>query len=143
MPFGRWYPWVALGLLLPAAGCESDPGPLTTVVGRVFYKGAPLKRGTIVFSPDEKRGGRGDLARAEIQPDGGYRLRTGDQDGVAEGWYRVTVVAVEAVDGPAGDSDFAVYRSLVPLKYRDPDLSGLDFQVKAGANNTADFHLAD
>jgi len=29
----------------------------------------------------------------------------------------------------------------VPLKYRDPDLSGLDYQVEPGRDNHIDFHL--
>jgi hypothetical protein len=122
-------------------GCGSDPDSLTPVGGKIYFKGTPLKHGSIVFSPDERRGGRGEMARAEIQPDGSFRLKTGDRDGAAAGWHRVTIVAVEEVIDPSGQLDLTEHRSLVPLKYRDPDLSGLDYQVEPGKDNHIDFHL--
>src|SRR6266851_8212215 len=93
MPFGRFSCWMACFVVL-TLGCGSDPDSPTPVRGKVYFKGTPLKRGTIVFSPDERRGGRGDLARAEIQPDGSFSLKTGDREGAVAGWHRVTIVAV-------------------------------------------------
>jgi hypothetical protein len=140
MPFGRFSCWMAF-LVVLNLGCGSDPDSRTPVSGKVFFKGAPLKRGTIVFSPDERRGGRGELARAEIQPDGSFSLKTGDREGAVAGWHRVTIVAVEVMVDPGGELDFTEHRSLVPLKYRDPELSGLDYQVEPGKENHIDFHL--
>jgi hypothetical protein len=110
------------------------------VQGTVFFRGAPLSQGTIVFTPDASRGSSGPLARSEIFANGSYDLRTGDKPGALVGWYRVTVVAVEnpvtlAVGG------FAVPRSLVPEKYRDPELSGLECEVRAGQANRVNFNL--
>jgi hypothetical protein len=42
------------GLVL--AGCSNKPTTLNPVNGKVFYKGAPLTTGLIVFSPDTSRG---------------------------------------------------------------------------------------
>jgi hypothetical protein len=140
MHLGRVSCWLACGVLL-ALGCGSDPETLTPVRGKVYFKGEPLTRGTIVFSPDVRRGGRGDLASAEIQPDGSFSLKTGDREGAVAGWHRVTVVAVEEIHDPAGELDFIEHRSLAPPKYRDPDLSGLDYQVEPGKENRIDFHL--
>jgi hypothetical protein len=126
-------------LLLAAAGCGSRPQGLPAVRGRVFYHKMPLSGGTIVFAPDADRGGSGPLARADIQPDGSYTLKTGDTPGAAPGWYRITVVALQAESG--GPTSFAAPRSLLPPRYRDPDLSGLSCQVQEGQENTCDFNL--
>jgi hypothetical protein len=130
----------AAGLLvLAVSGCGSRPERLPAVRGRVFYNRLPLPGGTIVFSPDPDRGGSGPLARATIEPDGSYVLTTEDRPGAAPGWYRVTVVALQPA--PAGQPLPGPPRSLLPPRYRDPDLSGLSFQVQDGQENTCDFNL--
>jgi hypothetical protein len=118
------------------AGCGRPAAPtLCPVAGKVTYQGRPVPTGTIVFTPNSEHGTDGELARAEIQPDGSYRLKCGEQFGTAPGTYRVTVIAVE--EAPAG---FAPH-SLVPPKYRDPELSGLSCEVAAGRENTIHFNL--
>src|SRR4051812_38651422 len=95
---------LAATLALPLlAGCGGG-GKLASVRGKFSYKNAPLPAGTIVFSPDENRGNTGPLARADIQPDGSYSLRTGEAPGAAAGWYRVTVVALEAAPSAPADA---------------------------------------
>jgi len=130
-----------LGLLLLAAGCDSGEGSLAPVRGTVFYGGVPLRRGTIVFTPDALRGSDGSLARADIQADGTYCLQTGDTHGAPIGWHRVTIVALEDAPAPAAEHSFVIPRSLVPDKYGDPELSGLTCEIKAGQENVIDFHL--
>jgi hypothetical protein len=120
-------------LLLLAAGCGGATDEETVEVqGRVFYRGKPLAGGTIVFVPDESRGGAGPLARSEVGPDGRYRLRSGDRPGAVPGWHRITVAAA----GAPG----AASRALPP-RYSDPELSGQCHEVKAGQQNTIDLHL--
>lgn len=135
--------WTALaaGLLVVATGC----GKLTTssmapVRGKVSYKGKPLTMGTIVFAPDALKGSTGPLAHATIQTDGSYALQSGDTFGAVVGWHRVTVSAVEVSPVAPGER-FMVPRSLVPEKYRDPELSGLACEVKAGQENPINFNL--
>src|SRR5947209_2996218 len=99
-------------LLGLATGCGDDPVRLTSVRGRVFYLHEPLRGGTIVFTPDEDRGGKGPSASAEIQADGTFHLATDKEAGAVSGWHRVTILA-NAPDGRA-----------LPPKYRDPELSG-------------------
>jgi hypothetical protein len=129
------------GLGLALAGCTAPQESFAPVHGQVFAKGVPLPGGTIVFTPDPSRGGSGPSARAEIQPDGRYVLRTGNEYGAVPGWHRVTVVAV-LPPGPASPGQrFSHPRSLLPVKYRDPELSDLHGEVKAGEDNTLDFNL--
>ena len=132
------------GLALPAAllgGCGQDEAAPASVHGRVYYQGAPLTGGTIVFTPDADKGGSGPLARGEIRADGSYTLVCEGKPGAAPGWHRVTIVSVQgAAEKPVGTA-FADVRSLLPRKYAAPDLSGLEEFVKAGEDNAIDFHL--
>ncbi len=126
---------------LAAAGCGPDDAAPAPVRGHVFYKGAPLAGGSIVFAPDADRGGRGPLARGDIRPDGTYTLRADGRPGAAPGWHRVSIVAVVApAPKPAGTA-LSDVRSLLPRKYASPDLSGLEAQVRPGEDNVIDFHL--
>jgi hypothetical protein len=125
----RWKRWCAL-LLVLGAGCGSRETERTPVSGQVLYRGRPLAGGTIVFTPDPERGGRGPLAAGEIDAEGRYTLRTGGQPGAVPGWHRVTVAAA------GGDS-------ALPRRYRDPDRSDLSRQVRAGQTNVIDLQLAD
>jgi hypothetical protein len=119
-------------LLLLAVGCGGSTDERAEVLGRVFYRGKPVEGGTVVFAPDASRGGSGPLASAEIQPDGRYRLTTGDKSGAVPCWHRVTI----APAGPAGTATPAL-----PPRYRDPDLSGQCHEVKPGRENTIDLNL--
>jgi hypothetical protein len=133
--------FLAWAFLLLALGCDSGSSSYVPVTGKVTFKGAALHSGTIVFSPDVQRGCGGLPARAEIQPDGSFTLSTGDQPGSSPGWHRVTIVALEPPAAlPAGEA-FAIPHSLLPEKYRDPELSGLACEVRSGDDNHIDFNL--
>jgi hypothetical protein len=118
-------------LLLAAVGC-GRPVKLAPVSGRVSYRGRPLAGGTIVFTPDPERGGRGPQAWAEIDSEGRYRLCTAGEPGAVPGWHRITV----APPHPRPEGAAAP-----PPHYRDPDLSGQRFEVKPDQPNTFDLPL--
>jgi hypothetical protein len=123
----------AATVLLVLVACGSGTPKLVPVRGKVFYQGAPLHGGSIVFTPDAERGGSGPLAHAEIQADGSYTLRTDHSPGAVPGWHRVSVMAVQA--------EGARHRLLLPRRYSDPEMSGLRHQVKPDRANTIDIHL--
>lgn len=123
------------------AGCRPGPAPLTPVQGKVTYKGVPVTRGTIVFTPDSSRGGDGKIAVAKIDADGTYSLKTGDAPGASPGSYRVTLVSLASSDAPGASERFKAPLSLLPEKYCDPELSELRAQVKGGKTNVLDFEL--
>jgi hypothetical protein len=134
-----WWEAFSLWLLL-VAGCDSGGDSLIAVRGRVAYHGTALTAGTIVFTPDTQRGAAGPIARGDIQADGSYQVWTDEKPGAAAGFYRVTVLAVESSGfGPTDTT--RVPRSLLPDKYRDPELSGLACEVKASQENHIDFDL--
>src|SRR5262245_31583781 len=128
---------VGLLLALAVLGCGRDD-KLTPVRGQVFYHGLPLAGGTIVFTPDAERGGRGPLACGEIDAEGRYTLHTGDQPGAVSGWHRITVAPVTP---PAQTASTGGTPVPLPRKYSDPEQSGLLREIKAGVVAEQDFHL--
>ncbi len=119
------------------AGCSKTSTTLNPVTGKVLYKGVPLHGGLIVFSPDTSRGENGKIAISKIKEDGSYTLNTGDAPGVTAGWYRVTIGSLStsstSFDTPAV--------SLLPDKYRNPQESQLQCEVKSNRDNHLDFNL--
>ena len=132
----RIFCFVMLGATL-LTGCPQRPTTLTHVSGKVLYRGAYLQGGVIVFTPDTSKGESGKIAFGKIQSDGTYTLHTSDAAGAAAGWYRVTV----AVLAGATSSHDTPPISLVPEKYRDPQLSLLQCEVKSNRDNHLDFNL--
>jgi hypothetical protein len=123
-------------LILGVAGCGHDSAPLAAVRGTIAYRGAALRCGTVVFTPDPERGTTGPSACAEVQSDGSFVLRTDQALGAVPGWHRVTVLVLASVPAPA-----AAPCRLLPEKYCDPELSGLTCEVKAGQENTIHLNL--
>ncbi len=142
MRISSWlYGAATAALLLLGAGCSSPDTPeLAPVRGKVSYHGKPLPTGTIVFAPDSQRGNAGPLARAVIQADGSYQLKSGTLAGAVPGWHRVTVAAIVETPQPTGTS-LVNPRTLLPERYRDPELSGLSCEVHVGKENTINFNL--
>ena len=126
--------WIGMRRLfaLFAAGCGESKPPLSPVRGAVFFHGAPLAGGIIVFTPDSEHGNRGPQACARIGDDGAFVLSTGADPGAVAGWHRVTFKAT------AGN---ASAETLLPPRYCDPDQSGQACEVKAAQGNDIDFHL--
>ena len=123
---------------LAVFGCGQDD-ERTPVHGRVFYRGQPLSGGTIVFTPDLERGGRGPLACGEIDAEGRYSLRTGDKLGAVSGWHRVTIAPPSLAVAPG--QPIPPPSIDLPRKYRDPEQSGLLREVQPGKTGEQDFHL--
>lgn len=132
---------LALLVCLPVlGGCGGGAAPLQPVSGKVSFRKMAVQTGVIVFIPDAARGNNGPLAVAEIRADGTYNLKTGEATGAAPGWYRVTIASVSTFATPAAAQSFRIPQSLLPEKYRDPELSQLACEVKAKAN-VIDFDL--
>ena len=76
------------------------------------------------------------MAQGEIHPDGTYVLQTDGAPGATPGWHRVSVVAFGESEAPDG-----LRRSLLPARYRDPEQSGLHFEIKPGQDNEINLNL--
>ena len=129
------------GGLMAIAGCGSKQPGKITVNGRVLYRGAPLRGGAIVFAPDVDRGNSGSFAKGAIHDDGTFSLSPDDAQGVAAGWYRVAIAAQ-----PSAESAIATVANPYPgppSRYRNPQLSGLNGEIRHGVDNFFEFQLED
>lgn len=125
-------------LLMGLSGCGGDQLQTAPVHGSVTLGGTPLDRGTIVFTPS-----RGRVAHGKIGADGGFSLSTyGTEDGAIVGAHKIAVFDVPQRD-PGGRIDFdrPPHRNPIPEVYRNPDQSGLTFEVESGVENVAKFEL--
>jgi hypothetical protein len=118
--------------LLFVIGCGDR---LSSVTGRISYKGKPLSAGTVTFvSPT------GPAATGEIGKDGSYKLLTpGKGGGAIPGSYNVAFRSL----APVNPNDHSPDRRLtltIPEKYMNHRISGVRAEVKEGAN-VIDFDL--
>jgi hypothetical protein len=126
--------------LFALSGCGDRPKPDTSVRGQVLYRGDPVAGGLIVFSPNPDRGSDGPIAIGTIGEDGSFTLTRTDGRPVPPGWYRVAVAPkAGTVEGPTPERPYPG----VPARYRNPALSGLEREVKAGTENRFHFDLDD
>jgi hypothetical protein len=114
-----------LCLLAALAGCSGQHD--ASVSGRVTLGGEPLDRGTVTFHPE----GNGPTAYAAIQPSGEYQLKTGAEEGIPSGEYRVTVVATTP---PPKEGPERPGTMITPPQYADPNQSGFRFTIEPGRN---------
>src|SRR5262245_54577970 len=99
----RWHSVAPMTLLTLALGCspsnrlQSEPPTLCQVTGKVTFRdGKPFTAGKVVFhylGEDEKY-----ILEAAIEPDGAYRIKYGQAEGVPPGRYRVLVVPTPPAD---------------------------------------------
>jgi hypothetical protein len=132
--------------LMVLLGCGDDTGLAKRypVTGTVTYKGEPVKKGIITFTPDQTDGRS---ATGTIE-DGTLTLTTmADRDGALPGSYKVSITAREAdftqvvanaKGGPAKQKDVALANKeakyLIPAKYGSIQTSGLAAKVEERAN---------
>jgi hypothetical protein len=115
----------ALLLLLGAVGCGARPYPVRGTV--TLEDGTPVTSGMVSFETKDVE--KPITARGEIKPDGSYELGTYKPgDGALPGVYRVTVTPL------AQNPDLPVPKPAYDARYTSFDTSGLEFEVKAAAN---------
>jgi hypothetical protein len=133
-----------LGLMLGCLGC----GKTATVSGTVKFKDKPLSVGTVIFHCQD-----GIVLRAPIDNKGTYSLAA-----VPLGPVQITVVTPRTRRLNMSTEGAPVFKDLkqadkeepevsteenaIPLKYRDPETSGLSFTVEAGSQ-TKDIELVE
>jgi hypothetical protein len=119
------------GILLLAmlAGCGG--GQESTVTGTVTFDGQPLTTGAVTFHPLSE----GPLAIGQIDAAGAYSLSTGNEEGLAAGDYRVTVVATGPMPEPTPQNPEPLPELLIPAKYGASETAGLQFTVRPGSNH--------
>jgi len=128
-------------------GCGGGGSGTAAVSGRITYKGKPLAKANVSFTPAE---GATRAAAAITDDSGYYTLGTFSiKDGAIPGKYRVSIIA-RGPDRPPkpGETGSGMPGEMmpgdpaIPTKYFAPDSSGLTFEVKRGSN-PANFDLKD
>jgi hypothetical protein len=91
----------------------------------------------VIFLPADGRSAIG-----EFGPDGMYQLTTHEPgDGAVVGEHRVIVQARSGEGDAYGDESPTIVPSIIPLRYADPDASGLTVTV-APHDNQLDLRLS-
>jgi hypothetical protein len=108
------------------AGCGAKD--LSPVGGVVTLDGKPLPSGNITFQAVGKASGT-----ASIQPDGRYVLKTGGENGLTPGDYKVAVSAYRKTQS-ADPTSPPVPVLITPKKYNLPETSGLTARILSGKN---------
>jgi len=88
---------LSMAALIFGFGCSAGNGlNLAKVRGKVTYKGAPVKNGTVMFMPDESKGTVGPPAVGTITSDGSFIMSTETAgDGVIVGSHKLGITGVE------------------------------------------------
>jgi hypothetical protein len=122
---------LALVVVAALPGCGGgDPYAVKTVsaAGTVTYQGQPVKKGTILFQPEDEKGRP---ASGTIE-DGKFALTTyREGDGAVAGKHAVAVVATE--EQKAKDGDTSV-KYIIPESYASPQSSGVTVEVPPGGS---------
>ncbi len=148
----RWIGRSALATLvlgaIAAAGCgsgvEAEKG-LIPVSGQVTLNGGPWPRpGQISFIPTKAGSSTDTASVTSIAPfgvDGSFTVRHEGSNGLKPGTYWI------AVDCPEGEPSMPLLgqkvadSNAVPKKYRNPETSGLSFDVAADKPTVASFDV--
>lgn len=110
-------------------GCSSGPR-LHSVSGVVTLDGKPLPGASVTFYPE----GPGQAAACTSDAQGRYRPETGNNQGVYNGKYTVTVTKLDIPNTGGKELGLAPEsrKNLVPAKFASKDSSDLKFEVPAG-----------
>ncbi len=120
---------LALVLLTSVAGCGESLHPVRGTV--TFEDSSPVPKALIIFESVDRPPAESLTGRAEVQADGAYQVSTNAPgDGLPAGKYRVLLASTEVminVDAPPPRLPF-------DKRFTDFSTSGLEFEVKPGAN---------
>jgi hypothetical protein len=116
-----------------ASGCGSG-ARFVPVSGKVRYNNAPLTLdgATVRFTPDTSKG---NAARSDafgvIDDEGNYTMYVQEREGAPLGWYKVAVIVPPSAPPrlEPGRPNKAKVDAPIPIKYANPDQSGLRVEV--------------
>lgn len=123
-------------------GCGKPPAdaPVTTllpVTGTINVNGKPASGAHVTFHPVD--GVSAVTPSGVVDETGQFRLTTyAPADGAPAGSYRITVSWAELI---RGGSDPEYGREKLPVKFQNPDLSGLVCEVKPDSTEPLSFSL--
>lgn len=128
------------------AGCGGSSGPKTIPAsGLVTYKGQPVERGTVTFSPADPKvtvATTASIVKGQYQTEKGLGLTAGDYKVVVMA-YKTNLAASETKDKPPAATK-PEDNLAVPQKYTSYKTTDLELKVTAkDASVKKDFDLKD
>jgi len=133
--------------LFTLPGCGPKNPATVAVQGKITYRGKPLEKAEVQFSPiGEKAGALRRMAVGEVDSQGVYSLNTFIKgDGVLPGEYAVTISRIKRKNGVDAVENYVQEPPLVPAIYGSPDQTPLKATVPADASGTLtfDFEVKD
>jgi hypothetical protein len=122
----------AYGLAIASLICAGCGGTHeSSVTGIVYLDDKPLTTGNVTFHPEQ--GGAAVYSR--IGADGAYTLRTGSEEGLKPGEYKVTVMATDNPPAAAPGQAPPIGTPITPIKYGRRETTDLVKTVEPGENN--------
>jgi hypothetical protein len=126
-------------------GCSGDARanrPTGEIGGKVTLNGTPLKEGSVCLTGD----GGEDVALGMIEPDGTFKMKYHQRNGLPVGVYKITVSAGGPVEQPtpqelmANPQKYNV-KNPIPEKYRTVKATDLTAKVEPGQNEPLNIEL--
>jgi len=136
--------WCASAVaVLAISGCSGvKTPPVGQVGGIVTLDGQPLTKGQVQFVPDSSKGTKGRMAVGLIGNDGRFSLTAFKPgDGALVGFHKVVIICEEEMPAFDPKSPPPPPKSLIPIRYTDPNTSGLTAEVKSAGKNDFTFAL--
>lgn len=137
---------LVLAVPIVVTGCGSGRPQTVAVTGTVTYKGDPVENAAVVFFKDKGA----PPATGQTDASGVFTLTTFEpNDGAVPGEYVVTVAKVESAPEVEGDGRIPPPqsdkppKSLIPVKYSEPNASDLKETVSAPGPNEITLELTD
>lgn len=133
--------WLLWSLSAGTAGCQHQPAEPVRfpVSGQILLDGKPLAEAFVFFHPLTP-GGTLPRPLGITAADGTYHLTTlTPNDGATPGQYAITVELREVRTD--GDEPIRDGRQLLPEKYRNPQTSGWQFEVRPTPNEVPPLQL--
>lgn len=121
--------WLLLKVLV-VTGCGERGPKLYEVSGTINFKGQPVPAGTVMFTPDQRKGGSGPSGLANIKS-GRYNTADFDGTGVMGGPYVVQIIGLDGKPTemcPDGVPLFPDYTETIDLPRQN---SIKDFELSA------------
>lgn len=129
--------WLRVGVLLVVSslvGC-SGSAPSVPVTGKVLLDGKAIQvkapeTATVNYHPDASKSNTSKaIGIAQVKENGEYTVAVGEKDGIAPGWYKVTVT----YSRPLNPKDpYSPTTSYINAAYGTPEHTLLSVEVKEG-----------
>jgi tetratricopeptide (TPR) repeat protein len=114
---------------------RSDRVPVHPAQGQAFFEGKPIPNAVVLLDPTGSDLPKFPKPRAIVREDGTFVLATySKDDGAPAGEYKVAVQWSVKTDTRQEVEGGSIAKNVLPVRYANPETSGLTVNIKQGAN---------